>query len=140
MAWTTGENTLSPQTGRLCADISLLLRHPVGRRIALELIEDVDPLALNALAVLAKRPEFLSCGERFNPLRLLPVALPYIPKVLHSLFWGNSENVTEKALALIAVHLATVKARLDAARDVRERLDTALSEVCRALPLALTWA
>ncbi|HEY65628.1 MAG TPA: hypothetical protein G4O02_13760, partial [Caldilineae bacterium] len=60
--------------------------------------------------------------------------------MLRSLFWENSEGVTDEALALINAHLATVKARLDAARDVRERLDIAVSEMRRVLPPALAWA
>ncbi len=126
--------------GRLYADISPLLRHPIGRRVIPELIKHVDPLVPDVLVTLAKRPAFLSRGERFNPLRLLPPALPYIPQVLHSLFAGNLEGVTDKALDLINAHIATVQARLDAARTVQEKLQIAVAEMRHILPVALAWA
>lgn len=126
--------------GRLYGDISPLLRHPVGRRFIFRLFENADPLTGQALAVLADRPSFVSHGERFNPLRLLPAALPILPQVLSSLLWKNTKNVTEQALATIDTHLATVEARLDAACDLREKLAVAVAEMHRILVPVLTWA
>jgi hypothetical protein len=56
--------------GRRYGDISPLLRHPVGQRFILKLFRQVDPLAVDALAALTKRPSFKSPGDRFNPLSM----------------------------------------------------------------------
>ena len=126
--------------GRLYGDISPLLRHPVGRRFIFKLFENADPLAGRALAALAERPSFLSHGSRFNPLSLLPAALPYMPKVFRSLFWAKTEGVTSEALVLINTHIAAVKTKLDAARDWREKLDISIFEMLRIFTPVLTWA
>jgi len=126
--------------GRLYADISPILRHPLGRRVLLKLIEHVNPLAVNPLAALVKRAEFLSPGDRFNPLCLLPAALPFIPKVLHCLFWATTEGVATTTLALINAYVAGVKARLDASHDVRQKLHIAICEMQRVFEPVLIWA
>ncbi|MEO0529330.1 MAG: hypothetical protein AAF266_02005, partial [Planctomycetota bacterium] len=126
--------------GRLYADITPILRHPLGRRMLLRGFKNMDRLAVIALAELAERPRFLSNGERFNHLKLLPAALPHILRMFHILFWAKSEGVTSEVLSFINSYIAAMKTKLNVAPDVRSKLDIAMSEMQQIIKPILTWA
>ncbi|MCG8348652.1 MAG: phosphoenolpyruvate synthase [Chloroflexales bacterium] len=133
-------NYILPAGGRAYADCSSILRHPVGRRLFLRGFKNADQLAVGALAEIAKRPNFASHGERINPLRLLPIAYPYILKIVRLLFWGQPEGATSRTLSFMDEYIATVKSKLDGANNVRARLAIVVSEMQNLIKPVLTWA
>ena len=126
--------------GRFYADLSPILRHPLGRRVIPKALKNADQLAASALAELAERPSFQSHGERFNPLTLMPAARPTIFKMFRMLFWGEPEGVTAQMSSLIDTHITAVKSKLDAVPNVQGKLDLAVSEMQHIFTPILTWA
>ena len=115
--------------GRLYADLSPLLSHPIGRRILLRAMDQIEPLAKYPLSVVAERPEFRAKGERFNPLCMLPRVLPYLPRILRALFWAPTDGIHEQAMTCIDRYISRPQARLQATEDVQERLRIAVDEI-----------
>ncbi len=131
---------LASAGGRLYGDVSPLLRHPLGERFLVRVLEYGEPLAIHALVTLAKRPRFRERGERFNPIRAVPAGLSFLPKIVHSLFLEKPENSPQETFALIEAHLTEVQSRLESAREIREKLDIAVNEMQRIFTPVLSWA
>ena len=125
--------------GRFYADMSPMLRHPVGRRLLVRGLGNMDQLAVNAMAELATRPDFLARGECFNPLSLLPVARPYFFKMVRMLFGGQPEGMPEATTLFIDEHIATVREKLDEASDARAKLNLVIAELQQFVKPILTW-
>ncbi|GAB4575793.1 MAG: phosphoenolpyruvate synthase [Anaerolineae bacterium] len=125
--------------GRLFGDVTLPLRHPVGRRIILNFMKQGNPLAAKMLAALSERPGLLAGGERANFLPFLRMVLPYAPRVLRHLLLARPEGAPQAALARIQAHVAAVRARLDAAPDLRARVDVMMETLQTVFQLVLSW-
>jgi len=106
---------------RLYADLSPLLRHPIGRSIASRMVQISEPRAIIGWLELSRRKAFLARGKRFNTRRLLPAALPFIPRVVHSLPFGDVSGFWESATSIIEETLSRAKARLDTTVGEGER-------------------
>ncbi|MEM7126834.1 MAG: phosphoenolpyruvate synthase [Chloroflexota bacterium] len=125
--------------GRFYANVSPLLRHPLGRRILLRIFGSMDELAANALSELAQRPDFLTNGERFNPLSILPAARPHLFKAVRMLVGGQPEGIAEEATQFIEDHVVALKAKLNAAPDLRTKLEITTTDIQQLITPILTW-
>ena len=126
--------------GRLYGDVSPLLRHPVGRRFISKLLAHFEPVSIDPLIFLAKRPSFKSHGERFNPVKWLSAGFLFMPRIFHSLFWDKTEGATNEALTIIETHCEAFKLALATSRDLRGRLEVAVHELHRIINPVFTWA
>lgn len=125
--------------GRFYADVSPLLRHPLGRRLLLRILSNMDEMASRTLAELAKRPDLLISGDRFNPLTILPAARPHLFKMLRMLLVGKPEGVPETTTHFMDEQTAALKVRLSATPDLPTRLQIATSEIQQLIEPILTW-
>ena len=131
--------SLQTAGGRLYADLAPTLRHPLGRRILLKAFKNADQLAVSALSELVKRPAFQTHGKRFNPLRIMPFAVPYLIKSTGMLLWGRPEGVSDKALALIDKYTSDVASKLELVNELLEMLKVAVGELQQLKRPVLTW-
>ncbi|MEM7055380.1 MAG: PEP/pyruvate-binding domain-containing protein [Bacteroidota bacterium] len=67
--------------GRFYGDLSLVLRHPITRRILPRAMENMDTVMASILQEFVKRPDFQSRGERLQLSGVLPHILPTMRKV-----------------------------------------------------------
>ncbi len=125
--------------GRIYLDLAPVLRHPLARRIFLRAFKNIDQLAAGAFAELAARPSLQAHGERFKPLRLLPILRPSIVKLLHMLFRGRPEGITDDTLRFMDGYLGAVKVKLAGATTVQGQLDLAAAELRHAFTTIGTW-
>ncbi len=138
----TGQiETSSVQTagGRLYADLASILRHPVGQRMLLTAFENADQLAVGALSNLVKRSDFLTRGDRFNPLRMVPALLPHLIKSIGMLLWGRPEGVPQKALAFMDDYMQSIASKMDAVHELPEQINLAVKALHRLSKPVLTW-
>lgn len=114
--------------GRMFADITLALRHPVLGRLLPILLSQFDALAPQVFRMLTKRREF----KRPNQIRFSPSMLKGIFKIMRrtfsALWWSDHEGFVERTNTLMddfvketTINLRTYpkgKAQLQAALDV----------------------
>ena len=125
--------------GRFYANLSPLLRHPVGRRIVLRIVGHMDQLAVSALAEIAQRPDFCTRGQRFNPLTILPVARPYLLKGVRMLISGQPEGLPAQTTQFIDEQVAMLQADVDAATDLHAKLEIAITALHQLITPMLMW-
>ena len=125
--------------GRFYVDLSPVLRHPIGKRVALRVLNNADQLAAGAFATLAERPDFKAYGARFNPLSVLPTLFPYMLKMLKMLCFGKPEGVTTRTTAFMTQYLEEVRAELTNATTTRTKLDIAITQMKQTIKPIATW-
>ena len=125
--------------GRFYANLSPLLRHPVGRRIVLRIVGNMDELAVNALTEIAQRPDFVACGRRYNPLTILPAARPHLFKALRMMVSGKPEGIPAQTTQFIDGQITALKTRLNATPDIRAKLAITITEIQQLITPILTW-
>ncbi|PVH27844.1 phosphoenolpyruvate synthase [Pararhodobacter oceanensis] len=127
--------------GRVYADLSPILRHPLGRRILTTFMGVADQLAQAALKEQVQRPEFLAQGERYNPLRLVFLLRHYARRIPWFIFFGKTAGEVAKVDGLMRDYVDQVALDLRAPDlDPAQRFERALAAL-RGLPPAFgAWA
>ncbi len=126
--------------GRLFADLSKILRHPLGRRIVMKVFPIADQLIAKALEEVVKSEGFLSHGRSFNPVRLLPKILPNMQKMLAMLLWGKPEGITEKTSEYIKEYVLEVKKKIQAQENISLQLKTGIDALHQLPKPVMSWA
>lgn len=127
--------------GRLYADLSPILRHPLGRRVVTRFLGLADQLSQAAVRELAGRPAFRAQGPRFNPLTLvrqLRRQAIRVPGFL--LLWAPPADTAFEVTRQMDAYVRQVRRDLhDPARDHAQRLEAALDALRGVLPVAGAW-
>ncbi len=139
----TGEHGTSRYTAEagshLYFDMSPVLRHRLAGRRFPRMLRIGDRLAADALAEVARRPDFRSAGPRLRLRRLLVALAPYVGRALRVAVTATPEGTTEAMLELVDRKVAGVEAALAAAHDLRAKLDVCDAEVRRLFVVPARW-
>ncbi len=126
--------------GRFYADLSCLLRHPIGRKLLLKgWLPKMDPMAGGAITPLTSRPDFLAQGIKFNPLKMLPLFLPSILKAFSWLLWRSSKGVPQQTSLTIKRYLLGVDKRLAHVQTSEQKFILALKEMRSIIDPVASW-
>ena len=130
--------------GRLFADLTLLLRHRIGRRFILGLLAQLDALAPEAVRQVIQRPEFWPaswrCGQRLRiPWRLAKLLLTIFARVLAALWWRPLGGFREGANDLIENFTAEARNHLEATHPGPARIQALLEILPTIFPTFLQW-
>ena len=126
--------------GRLFADVTPLMRHPLLRRVLFAAASQFDVLAPAMLRTLMQRPEFRSAPAAHLPLRqtarlTLPILKRMIVTLTHRDLTGFREGINQQMDAFIA----EARQRLQAAPSAQQRVQVALETLPTLLGLFLHW-
>lgn len=129
-----------PNGGRLFTDLTLPLRHPVGRRVVMAVLSQFDALAPESLRLAIGRPEF----RRPRSAALSPGAVRTIAHLMlrtqKALWVQDPSGVADEVDALIEQHVRDVRRRLGGLTSPAAQV-TAVIQVLRHLHLVvLQWA
>ena len=128
--------------GRIYADVSPLLRHPLGRRFLLRAFGNADQRAVAAMRKVADRPEIRrGDGERYNPLRIAWRARRNVRRAAALLIAGDPDKPFAAATKALETEPATMQDRLASTESLAERVERGAAEVRRLVDIVLNgWA
>ena len=101
--------------GRVFADITLALRHPILRRGVLGGIGQFDALAPEALKVAMQRPEFQGSHGLSFSWSVIGGLLHTIYRILAALWWQDLTGLVHRVNAIIAQYIEEVAREIDEA-------------------------
>ncbi|MDF1522420.1 MAG: PEP/pyruvate-binding domain-containing protein [Trueperaceae bacterium] len=125
--------------GRLFADVTQVLRHPVGRRALMGMLSQLDALAPDAVRVAMARPEF-----RHRPRPRLSFArvrglLAVAGRVAATVGWRDLTGFRLAAEARMDAFEAEARGRIGSAPLGRERGEVSLEVARSVFPFLLTF-
>ncbi len=124
--------------GRIYADVSPILRNPIGRRVLPRAFKNIEELGALAIAELANDPRLRTKKSKLD-LRAIKVIFPYVGKVMQALWRADPDGASAEAMKVINTHIAATDSRLRAAPDIQAKLDIVVSDAHQILLPALTW-
>ncbi len=134
-----GNTVVRASAGRLFADITIPLRHPVLRRGILGLLSQLDALAPEAARQVIRRPEF----RRPHGLRPSFGSLRWVSglfrRVLGSLWWRNLSGFRARTNALMDDFVEETSRRLAAESPRPARLQAVRETLPQVFPFFLNW-
>ncbi len=121
-----GENPYLAIAGdRMYLDLSPTLRNPLGRRAIPTVLANADPLAPDALRILASKPSFQRHGERTSWGAMRRTFAPVAYGALAWLTWRPLDAAPKTARRSVEAFLERADARLEAAPAGLDRLRSA---------------
>ena len=121
-----GENPYLAIAGdRMYLDLSPTLRNPLGRRAIPTVLANADPLAPDALRILAAKPSFQRHGERTSWGAMRRTFAPVAYGALAWLTWRPLDAAPKTARRSVEAFLERADARLEAAPAGLDRLRSA---------------
>ena len=125
--------------GRMFADLTLPLRHPVLRRAMLGLLSQLDALAPEAVRQLIRRREFqLPHGLRIS-LSIFKGVVMIIRRVMSALWRRDLTGFADRTNKLIDDFVADVTRRLETLPPGRDQLQAVLDVLPEIFPFFLNW-
>jgi len=124
--------------GRIYGDFSLILRHPIGKRVLPRVFKVVDELGSIALVKLANDPRLRVEKGKLDSSGI-KAALPYMRQVMAALWRADPEGASEAVNRVMDEHIAAIEARINNAANLQTKLDIVLLELQQILLTALTW-
>ncbi|RMG22967.1 MAG: phosphoenolpyruvate synthase [Armatimonadetes bacterium] len=125
--------------GRLFADITYPLRHPILRRAVVGLVARFDALAPQGLNQVMARPEFRG-PYRFFPKRdLIVPGLRFGGRILRALWLRDLTGFIDQTNARIEEYVAEFEERVFAQCDDKERLQTCKEQLHGLFAFFLNW-
>ena len=124
--------------GRLFADITQPLRHPIARRAMLGLLGQLDALAPAAVQQVVQRPEFRGphgLRPSFGAAKGLGMILR---RVLGALWWRDLTGFADRTNALMDDFMEQIAARLQMQTGV-DQPKTVLDTLPEVFPFFLNW-
>ncbi len=125
--------------GRLFADLTIPLRHPVLRRLMLNLLGQLDALAPEAVRQAILHPEFQQPHGIHISLSLLKNVFPFIRRIMYTLWNRNLTGFVDRTNALMDAFIAEMKHRFEAYPSGKEQLQVVLDSLPETFPLFLNW-
>ena len=125
--------------GRMFADITLPLRHPVLHRAMIGLLSQLDALAPEAVGQVMQHPEFQRPhGLRLN-ISVLKGVLKIVRRVLSALWIRDLTGFVDQTNALMDEYIAEVTRSLEALPPGKEQLKAVLDTLPDFFPFFLNW-
>ena len=134
-----GYPVLRTSGGRLFADITALLRHPVLRKGVFGLLSQFDALAPEVLQIAMRRPEFRGPHELHISCAALKGIAGVLHKVWHALWRQDLTGFIAETNALIDHFVAETERRLHEAPAGKAQLQTVLDVLPTIFPFMLNW-
>jgi pyruvate,water dikinase len=125
--------------GRLFADLTLPLRHPVLRRGALRLLSQLDALAPKAVQQVMHRSEFRHPNGLGLNFSVLKGVLKIVRRVWSALCSRNLTGFVDQTNALMDGYIADVTRSLEALPTGKEQLQAVLDILPELFPFFLNW-
>jgi len=125
--------------GRMFADITMPLRHPLLRRAMLGLLSQLDALAPEAVRQVIQRPEFQRPHGLHISISLFKGFFMILRRVLSALWRRNLTGFAERSNTLMDDFIADVTRRLEAQPPGQEQLQTVLDTLPEIFPFFLKW-
>ncbi len=125
--------------GRMFADITLPLRHPVLRRAMLGLLSQLDALAPEAVKQVIQQPKFQRAHGLHLSFSLLKSVFLILRRVLSALWMRNLTGFADHTNTLIDNFIADMTRRLEAQPSGKEHLQTMLGIMPKIFPFFLNW-
>jgi pyruvate,water dikinase len=125
--------------GRMFADITLPLRHPVLRRAMLGLLSQLDALAPEAVRQVIQQPEFQRPHGLHLSLSLFKGLFMILHRVLSALWRLNLTGFADRTNTLMDDFIADVTRRLGAQPPGKEQLQTVMDTLPEIFPFFLNW-
>jgi len=126
--------------GRPYADLSPILRHPLGRKILTNFLGVADELTQASVRAVVERPAFLAKGPRYSPFSLLWLIRRYARRIPVALFFARPVSVAAQASRATDAHVVQVRQDLlDPSADHAARLERGLAALSGVLPVAGEW-
>ncbi len=127
--------------GRMYVDLTLLLHHPLLRRVVFALLSQFDILAPQMFRALMSRPEFRASPS--DRIRLHPAHLRFFAGILRRVFtdvWRRDlTGFTARTNVMIDDFIADFRSRLHAVPPGKPRLQAVRENLSRLAPFFLNW-
>ncbi|MCP5096740.1 MAG: phosphoenolpyruvate synthase [Chloroflexi bacterium] len=128
--------------GRMYADLTSMLRHPLPQRVLPKILMVADPLIAKTLKTVIKNPDLhKGDGARMRLFSLLRWVVPLFGKGVSQAFFGRPEGTIDRLNEFINQALVAFRAEIDAAEPgvarlevVRDLLRVGFEMMVRKLP------
>jgi pyruvate,water dikinase len=126
---------------RLWGEITTVLRHPIGQRIAPEVFSAIDPAALPALEALSDDPRLGAGKGRLRPsafVRIARFAIPMFIRVLRN--WRSPESQAEHIQRESDQEIAKLQVQSETPKGEQSSLDQSIAlyrQIYAAFPYAV---
>ena len=125
--------------GRIFADLTLPLRHPVLRRMMFGLLSQLDALAPEAARQLIRRSEFQHSQRLRLNLAFYKGVLNIVRRVLRALWKRDLNGFVEETNALMDDYISAVANSLEAYPQGKVQLEAVLDIMPEFFPFFLNW-
>jgi len=125
--------------GRLFADITPLLRHPIARKAVLGLLSQLDALAPEAVKQVMQRPEFRGPHGLRLSFSALKGAVQFIFRMLDALWRRDLTGFVEHTNALMDGYVDDLSRRLQAQPPGKAQLAAIVDALPGMFPFFLNW-
>ena len=126
--------------GRLFADITMPLRHPIARRGLLAVISQFDALAPQALKTAMQRLEFQKGKGLHLPFSFIPKILKMLYRVVSAVIWEDLSGLSTRVNDIMAHHMAEVKAKIKSARSDEAQILAMIEVLHTFFGVVFRWA
>ncbi|MCC9078936.1 phosphoenolpyruvate synthase [Litorilinea aerophila] len=125
--------------GRLFADITQPLRHPILRRGVFILTSQFDALAPQALRLVMQRPEFRGPHRMHFSYRFLRGVLRILGRVFLGLWWRDLSDFVAQTNELMDTFIAKIRRRFRAQPPGKAQIQEMLAAMGELFPFFLNW-
>jgi pyruvate,water dikinase len=125
--------------GRLFADLTLPLRHPVLRKVMLSLLAQLDALAPEAVRQVIGHPEFHRPHGLHINIAVIRGVLMIVRRVLSALWKRDLTGFVDRTNTLMDEFILEMTRRFDAYPPGKEQLQIVLDSLPETFPFFLNW-
>jgi pyruvate,water dikinase len=125
--------------GRLFADVTQPLRHPVFRRLISAAMSQFDELAPQLFQLATQRPEFKRAHELHISFGRLRGLLGILRRVFKGLWRRDLQGFVAQTNALIEDHISSTDRRLRTFPQGKAQIQVILNELHKVAPFFLNW-
>ncbi len=112
-----------PVGGRLYAEISNVLSHPIAGRVMPKMVRRADQLISRMVIDWQKRDARAKAKSNISLRKLLPIIVPVIWKVRSCLFWRKYDNFPIQISDYIDRHIEQTQIKIDDAKSTGAQLE-----------------
>lgn len=126
--------------GRVFADLTLLLRNSISRKLIFALLSQFDALAPQTLQSAMQRPEFQR-GQRLSfPFSMLPKIIRMAARIFAALWWRDLTGVVQAVNDTITQVVTNVQTELDNVPTGKTKIQAIISILTSQLLIVFQWA
>lgn len=125
--------------GRLFADVTSFLRHPVIRKLVFALTSHFDALAPQMLKAVMRHPEFKKARPAHLSLRFLRALPPIMLRLFGALWLKDLTGTAERTNLMIDAFVAEVRSSFQAVPPGKAQLDTVRKTLPTLFPFFINW-